>query len=84
MTITHKGPNTGDTSEKEDLSEKDEALETEEVYSSKTLNHPNRKNPSEDSKTKLVNLLQMNKDLFAYSLNDMPGIDPNIIQHNLA
>ncbi len=34
-------------------------------------------------KEKLVSLLLMNKDLFAYSPSDMPAVDPGIIQHCL-
>ncbi len=38
---------------------------------------------AEGDKEKLVSYLLMNKDLFAYSLKDMPGVDPRIIQHSL-
>lgn len=37
----------------------------------------------EDTKAQLVNLLQMNKDLFSYSPSDMPNVNPKITQHSL-
>ncbi|CAL2245953.1 unnamed protein product [Prunus armeniaca] len=38
---------------------------------------------SPDEKVELTTFLQNNKDMFAWSPSDMPGIDPNIICHRL-
>ncbi|CAL9006556.1 unnamed protein product, partial [Prunus brigantina] len=38
---------------------------------------------SSDEKVELTTFLQNNRDMFAWSPSDMPGIDPNIICHRL-
>ncbi|VVA41842.1 PREDICTED: Transposon, partial [Prunus dulcis] len=38
---------------------------------------------SPEEKVELTTFLQSNKDMFAWSPSDMPGIDPNIICHRL-
>ncbi|KAK3010569.1 hypothetical protein RJ639_010752 [Escallonia herrerae] len=40
-------------------------------------------NLKEDTKLELVNLLRTNADVFAWTVADMPGIDPEVITHGL-
>ena len=38
---------------------------------------------SADKMSKLIDLLRSNLDVFAWSYEDMPGLDPSIVQHHL-
>ena len=38
---------------------------------------------SPDERSRLINLLRSYLDVFAWSYEDMPGLDPTIIQHHL-
>lgn len=60
----------------------DEAFKTEEMQLSEGQTTRIARNLLEDSKTKLENLPPVNKDPFAYSSSDMPGINPNMIEHS--
>lgn len=62
--------------------QEENAIDTEEVQLIEDRTTQIAQNLPEDTKSWLVNLL-MNKDLFAYSLSDMPGVDPNIAQYSL-
>lgn len=72
------------TSDPEALKDKDsDEIETEEVQFTNNLTTRIIQNLLENTKNQLVNLLQINKDFFAYTLSDMPGVDPSIAQHSL-
>ncbi len=58
-------------------------IETEDVELVPGRSTRMGKKLAEGDKEKLVSFLLMNKDLFADSLKDMPGVDPCIIQHSL-
>ncbi|WP_248789473.1 hypothetical protein, partial [Escherichia coli] len=58
-------------------------VETEKVELVPGQNTRIGKNLAEGDKEKLVSFLLTNKDLFAYSPKDMPGVHPRIIQHSL-
>ena len=36
-----------------------------------------------DENSRLINLLRSYLDVFAWSYEDMPGLDPSIVQHHL-
>ena len=38
---------------------------------------------STDERDRLIHLLRSNLDVFAWSYEDMPGLDPSIVQHHL-
>ncbi len=59
-----------------------EKIETEDVELVPNQNTRIGKQLAKGEKERLLSLLLMNKDLFAYSPKDMPGINPNIIQHS--
>nr|XP_023874697.1 uncharacterized protein LOC111987227 [Quercus suber] len=64
--------------------EKMEALETVELSDeepNKTTRIGTTLNP--EMRTKVVQFLKENLDVFAWSHNDMPGISPEVIQHRL-
>lgn len=58
-------------------------IKMEEVQLTKDRTSRIARNLREDIKVQLVNLLQMNKYLFAYSQSDMPRVDPKLAQHSL-
>ena len=61
-----------------------EALKTEELVereTTKTMRIGMKLSPK--MRTKLVQLLKENLDVFAWTHEDMPGISPKVIQHKL-
>ncbi len=68
---------------KREETEDPEKIETEDIELVPGQNTRIGKKVAEGDKEKLVSFLLMNKDLFAYSPKDMPGVNPRIIQHSL-
>ena len=70
---------------KEKEEEKVEALETMELVEGETAKTTRiRMTLSLEMRTKLVQFLKENLDVFAWSHEDMSGISPKVIQHKLS